>query len=272
MSESTVTTISERYATMNDALISASVHGLFRFSEIEQGEKRLQAIQGAFVTARTTPTSAMKTEDNRLTGVRLWVRGFDVSEEEEAQGFLGHYADILLAPLAEKKYTLIARRVDLPLKRHPLKRVLNRSHPNWGHPVLRIVKKKKRVFDSVEEALTLLMRVHEDFPDVTVPNPTKLYAMIYSRSEKPPVQKYVLEIKPHETGGFFIDYRVNTFAPRKPKVKTPPIIEVKSESKAAVAKDSEAKDGYFASKVTLDRAKKQKPVRQAKKKTDSTAD
>lgn len=266
-SATSMVTPPERYASISDALISAAIYGMFRFTESEQAKTRIEAIQNAFVTSRFSPDAKEDKATEGVPAIRLWIRGFDVSEEEETQGFLGHYADIMAASLAKGKYTLIARKVALPLKNHPHKRTPTRSHPNWGHPVLRILKNKQRRFKTPEEALEVLMRLHEEFPDVTIPNPTKLYAMVYNRKLKPPVQKYVFEIKTHKEGGFFIDYRVNMPTAKKPATNKPKP-SINENTKTAV--DKEEVTGYFTSKVALERTKKKRKI-PVKKATSSKA-
>jgi hypothetical protein len=102
---------------------------------------------------------------------------------------------------------------------------------------LRVVKKGFR-FAKVEEARAALERLHTDFPEVTIPNVNKLFCIIYSKQDKPPVQKWVLEIEvaPGKQGGFVIAARRNDPKPRKPETK-----------------DRPEPVGHFTSKVKLKR-------------------
>lgn len=75
--------------------------------------------------------------------------------------------------------------------------------------------------------------------------------IIYSRQQTPPAQKFVLEIKVDDEGGFFIDAYENDY--KAPKDGAAPAGEPKNEGE-------EPPGGYFTSMVALKRSRKKAPV------------
>lgn len=239
----------KRYATVKHPTVAAAVEGLYRFADTEQARKRLDELRAHFVISRKFEKEAdeHKTEggkDNRLV---IWIKGYGVTPEEEKRGFLGHYAVIAVRPAGEGKYRLLAHKLPIPLPSHPQKKRFPQRHPNWGHPVLRSVKKGK-LYKNIDEAQAALSKLHEEFPEVTIPNTGKLFLMTYGKREAggPPVQKIVLEIKLRPDASCTIEWRENA------KRKGPPL---SPDAKDAGIESGDQK-GYFASMVTL---KKKKP-------------
>ncbi len=189
-------------ATEKHPTIQAIIHALFRFEKIEQANSRLEAIKNNFIISSRLP------KDGNENALKLWINGYKLTEAEKKNGYIGNYAAIKIKQI-EGKYTLIAEKQDIALKYHPQRKRPKQKHPDWGHPALRIVK-KGMAFDSVNEAHKILNQLHEEYPEVSIPNPNKLYIMIYGNAEgNTPIQKFVLEIKPSSRGGFFIEYTVN---------------------------------------------------------------
>ena len=111
---------------------------------------------------------------------------------------------------------------------------------------------KGRVHKTVESAQTELTRLHEMFPEVSIPLTNKMYIMVYRKQEdesQNPIQKWVLEIKALDTGGFKIDFAPNTY-----QGKGRPNTEA-SAAKPAAPKKGEA-IGRFTSQVLLKKSKK----------------
>jgi hypothetical protein len=95
---------------------------------------------------------------------------------------------------------------------------------------------------SFSQAQEEMMRIHEEYPEISIPLTNKLYIIIYSKEHKPPVQKYLLEIKTLDEGGFFIEFGENNYqAPATPQKEESP---------------EEIPQGYFTSMIALKKRKK----------------
>ena len=126
------------------------------------------------------------------------------------------------------------------------------KHPDWGYKLLREIKKNK-VYKTLADANKVLEKLHLEFPQASIPGIGKLYLMVY-RKEKDskiiPLQKYVFEVDVAKSGGYVIEYRLNTSgAAKKPAGKALPP-KAKAEPKQEL--------GYFTSLVNLKRSKKKK--------------
>ncbi len=236
-----------KYATANHPTIEALVHALYRYPTMEKARERFEHLTQHFVLSKEQPES---TAEN--PAAHLWIKGFAVTEDETAKGFTGHFAEIRIATTDKGLFTLTATRVEKPIGSHPQKKRLTSKHPNWGHPVMRAVKKKKR-YETIEEANAELELLHSEFPDVSIPGVNKLYIIIYEKREgiARPTHKIALELKTHTDGGFIIDHRDNE-KPAKPKSKLPPGEQGEGTS------ESPSQQGYFTSMVSLRKSKKKR--------------
>lgn len=150
----------------------------------------------------------------------LWIKGFGLSPDEAEAGFTGHYAEMRVVPTEKGLFTLEATRVERPLEKHPQRKRPPERHPNWGHPILRAVKKGK-LYTTLEAASAELERLHIEFPDVTIPGVNKLYLIVYEKRAgiKQPTRKITLELTQRE-GGFTItchDNEKSTAADNAPR-------------------------------------------------------
>lgn len=227
--------------------IGAVLAGTYRFASEEQAKQQLQIFRDHFVLSRH------QNEEAGENSIILWIKGYSITPEEKKGGYTGNYAVVGLKKLPEGKHTLQATKLESELKYHPQRQRPAHKHPNWGHPILRSVK-KKRIYATVEAAQAELQLLHEEYPQVTIPLTNKLYLIIYSRQQTPPAQKYVMEIKVGEEGGFYIDAYPNEYKGGKELPGTKP--EASDEAKA---KEKEAAGGYFTSMVALKRSRKKKP-------------
>ena len=233
-----------RYATANHPTIEGVIYSLYRFFNEQQALDRMNTIREHFIISK-------EQIDNEYPSIVLWIHGFDISPEEEAKGYMGNYA-VISYHKVDDRYTLYAQKIERPLKNHPQRKRQRSKHPNWGHPVLREIKKQK-VYTDVEEPRALLMQLHEEYPDVTIPCANKIYTIIYTRTKNPPIQKYRFDIMVHPEGGFVIKYEENTYqAPpgKEPKFKASQEQVVAAD---AVAKEQPEPTGYFTSKEMLKR-------------------
>ena len=191
-----------RYATIQNPSVEAIVNGLYRLPDEAQAKKRLEQLRSYFTVSRESPDNA----------VVLWIKGYDVTDEEDAKGYLGNYALVFIEKTADKKFTLKTKKLESEPAYHPQRKRKRERHPNWGHPLMRQVKKARR-FSTVDDARGVLMKLHEEYPEVTIPTLNKLYVMVYTRApdEKATIQKFVLEIKPQKDGGYLIDAQQNNY-------------------------------------------------------------
>lgn len=233
-----------RYATLMHPTIGAVLAGTYRFASEEQAKQQLQIFRDHFVLSRH------QNEEAGDNAVILWVKGFNITDDEKKGGYTGNYVLIAIKKLPDGKHTLTGTKLQSELKFHPQRQRPKHKHPNWGHPILRSVK-KQRVYPTIEEAQKELQLLHEEYPEVTIPLTNKLYLIIYSRQQVPPAQKYVLEVKVAEQGGFVIDAYANDYKGGKEGAKGP---EAEDEPKV------EAPSGYFTSMVELKRSRKKPPA------------
>jgi hypothetical protein len=237
--------ITKRLATEIHPTIQAVINGLFRFEKKSQAVDRVEAIRNYFVVSNKLPKGD---EENVL---KLWIRGYAIDPEEEKNGYLGNYAAIKVKEI-DGKFSLIAEKQRIALKYHPQRKRPKQQHPDWGHPALRLVKKGYR-FETIEEAQKVLNQLHEEYPLVSIPNVAKLYIIIYSAALGiiPPIQKFVLEIKPSRDGGYYIEYNQNKYnKDASAKVKND-----NNKTATTIEEDRKPK-GYFTSMVELKQKKK----------------
>lgn len=235
---------SRRYASTRHPTIAAAIAGTFRFTEEKMAKQQLQILRSHFVLSRQQAEGA---DD----GLILWIKGYALTDEETKAGYTGNYAAIGMAKRPDGKITLETIKLESDLKYHPQRERPKHSHPNWGHPILRSVK-KQRVYETVEEAESELQLLHEEFPEITIPLVGKLYLIIYSRQQTPPAQKFVLEIKVNEKGGFYIHALANDYKAKQLQDKS-------AKPPKSAEKREEPPSGYFASMVELKRKKRKKP-------------
>lgn len=185
-----------KYATAHHPTIEALVHGLYKYTDRKQAESRFKNIAGHFVLSKEQPES---TADD--PAVQFWIKGFGVTPDEEVQGFTGQFCEMRITKNAKGQHTLSATRVDKPIGVHPQKKRLQSKHPNWGHPVMRAIKKGK-VYPTLEAASAELELLHIEFPEVSIPGVNKLYIILYEKREgiKQPTRKVALELTAKDAG------------------------------------------------------------------------
>lgn len=237
-----------KYATANHPTIEALVHGLYRYADRKQALARFKNIAEHFVLSKDQPES---TPEQPVA--LLWIKGYGVTPEEEAQGFTGHFCEMSLGLTDKGQHTLIAKRIDKPITTHPQKKRLQSKHPNWGHPVMRAVKKGK-VYTSLEAASAELELLHTEFPEVSIPGINKLYIIIYEKREgvKQPTHKIALELVAKDAG-FIIQARDNE------KVKGPSSKQAPSAdatSAPATPKEAPKQVGSFTAQELLRKKKR----------------
>jgi hypothetical protein len=222
-------------------IIDAVIKMRYTFSSYEDALDKIDYLEKRFVKSSL---SESVTPDTTV----LWIRGYEVTEAEEEKGYQGNYAVITPEMTPDKKYTLIARKIEIDLGKHPQRRRNKSKHPDWGYWVLRRVQKGWR-YDSVEEAYKDLMAIAEDFPEVSIPSTNKLLTIIYRKTTDGslPLFRVILEVEALREGGFTITCKENEHkGAKKPKAEN-----------AITAEGEEPEQiGRFASMVALKKNRK----------------
>lgn len=237
-----------RYATVLHPTIGAVLAGTYRFATEEQARQQLHIFRDHFVLSKHQNEGAH--ENNIL----LWIKGYALTPAEKENGWTGNYSAIGIVKRNDGKYTLEGKKVESDLKFHPQRQRPKHKHPNWGHPILRSVK-KQRVYASVEAAQAELQLLHEEYPEVTIPLTNKLYLIIYSRQQTPPAQKFVLEVKVDDDGGFYIDSYPNEYKGDRKGMN-------EATEVAVAEQQTQQESGYFTSMIALKRSRKKGAARQ----------
>lgn len=232
-----------RYADSKNPTIQAILSEMYRFASPADAQKQLDMLRGEFICASRQPV------DTENPSLLLWIRGFGLSKDDGAHGVVGHFAQVSIHPI-DSAFTLSASHVPVDYRQHPVRGQVDRGNPNWGHPILRAIRKDKR-YGAIEDAQKELAALHQAFPKVSIPNPGKLYIMIYcpNRPPKQRLVKHILEIEATSDGQFHITCRENTHKPSA-KPKTPAITKGRE---TAVSTEAQ---GRFTAKITAARLKK----------------
>jgi hypothetical protein len=194
----------QHYANMANPHVSALVTGRYRFEHEGIAKQKMDYFRKSFTTARQEATADIPENKEVLV---LWIRDFAVTPEEIEEGYLGHYAFITPERMETGIYTLACVKLDTELKYHPRRTRKKSRLPNWGHPILRAVKKGKhyKTLDGIQAELDAL---HIEYPETTIPGDNKLLLMIFDRQKdaKEPAQKYVITIvTDKEKGGYLFE-------------------------------------------------------------------
>ena len=239
-----MTSKAKRYASVNNPTINAVLHKLFRLPDEQEARDRLELIRSHFIV------STKQIGNPAHPSVHLWIKGYEVTPEEKAKGIIGNFAVISYQKL-EEKWVLAMTKLDTPIDIHPQRQQVLRDNPNWGHPVLRAIRKGKH-YKTLDEAQSELNLLHEHFPKVTIPNMGKLYIMIYcsDRPAKQRMVKHILTIKLEPDATYSIECMENM-----PKTNT----GIKKRMSPRPEAEPAAPQGYFSAKVALGRHKKGKP-------------
>lgn len=190
------------YAYFEHETVQAMLHSLFRF----QTPMQAQLVSNRF--ADEVILSPKMSDPRDRTAIFLWVRDLDVTEEQRKLGYVGNFAKISLVKLPNGKWTLSMVRVDVPLNKHPLYVKVARRYPNSGHPVIRAASRNK-TWPSMQEAFAQLMKLHEEYPEVSTPGVNKLKIMTYRKAEKgqSPVQRLELSVVKKDEGVYGISIK-----------------------------------------------------------------
>lgn len=218
-----------KYATVQHPTVEALVNGLYKYIHRKDAIARLENIRANFVMSKDAPPS---TKEDPVA--LFWIKGYAVNEAEEKQGYTGHFCRMEITTNSKGQFTLAASKVETPLAKHPQKKRQQSTHPNWGHPIMRSVKKGK-VYPTLDAAVAELEQLHLEYPEVSIPGVNKLYLIIYEKREgvKQPTRKIALELTAKDAG-FVIVCKDNEKSAARPIRKLPPGMDDAPKSEAQV--------------------------------------
>lgn len=240
-----------KVAFASHPLIEAVVKQLYRFSDTNQAVRRLDQLRRQFEIS-----SEQETADG--TELKLWIKGFAISDEEQKQGYLGHYARVRPRKVAEGHIILLAEKDEVPLLQHPQRQRPRQKHPNWGHPILRAVK-KKTIYPNLMEAQSELERLHREYPDTSIPNLNKLHILVYAKDpsgQGNPTRKVTLAIQHTPDGGYFIFAQQHKARPINRKKRRPPVTLSAALTGMELPEGVQAIQGRFTALVEMKRKKR----------------
>ena len=226
--------MAKKYASINHPIISAILNNDYKLPTYESAADLLIKIKETFIISKEQEEMLSKGK------LRLWIRGYLLTEQERELGAVGNMCQLKITKQNDGSHIISTTKEELTPSKHPIRKRKNANMPNWGHPVLRQIK-KEHVYGKFEEAAEDLYNLHQEFPDTTIPGRDKLDLMIYSRKpgEDPERKKYRLQIKPLEKE-FVIE-----------------IIEKKpNQPKTSSKKDDIDIVGKFTAKAVLSKKKK----------------
>lgn len=233
-----------KLANIQGPIMEAITGGHYRLPDEAAAIEKIDWLKTQYIVSRQG-----EEEEFKQPALVMWVRGWEISEAEKKKGYFGQFALVSYKKLKDKSYTLTANKIEMDLKQHPERRysAKKQQHPNWGHPVLREIKKGK-TYTSVKAAEAKLEALHKEYPNASIPGAGKLYLMIFTRAKdsKKPLTKFVFEIEALPEGGCKIDWYENTYKPS----------DKKKQDLADKMDDPEHTEGFFATRVTLSKRRR----------------
>ncbi|TAE33155.1 MAG: hypothetical protein EAY65_05640 [Alphaproteobacteria bacterium] len=205
MEQSTEKTKKKNLANIKSPIIQAVINQTYVFPNKSAALDKLSYIGDRFIRSSLT-------NDLDGTSCVLWIRGYDISPEEQEGGYVGNYALIGVELTKDKKYTLSASKLPIELEKHPQRIRKKSKHPDWGYWVLRRVQKNWR-YEDINDAYSDLMQLAQDYPDVSIPSQNKVFTIIYHKREgvENPLMRIILELDSLSEGGFTIRWQENTY-------------------------------------------------------------
>jgi hypothetical protein len=252
------------YAFAEHDSIQAMLHSLYRLQTFEQAQMITNQLAEKFILA---PKFSDPTDKKSFV---LFVRDL-MTPEQSKLGYLGNFGKISIHKLPGGKWTLTLTVLDVPLKKHPKRKTVPRPHPNMGHPLLRSASRNK-TWPTMQAANADLMKLHEEFPEISVPGVNRLRIMTYIKAEKgtSPIQRLELNVVKRDEGVYAITIKNMSktrrqIPPQQPSV-TEDTVEKTADTVAAPVTESsdtpdtppQKPDGFYADLVTKRRKRKKK--------------
>jgi hypothetical protein len=101
----------QRFAFVGHVLVDAALSGKYRLPDKALAMAKLSQLRELFA-------SHDEGSDDRET-LTLWIRGYAVTPEEEAENALGNFAVLHVEALNEKLFTIKAIKLAIPAAKHP---------------------------------------------------------------------------------------------------------------------------------------------------------
>lgn len=177
-------------ATAWNKKIHAIIENLLKFKTYDIALNYLQWVEDKFETSK-------EFQHDDEPAVHLWIKGYQLTQNERDAGFLGNFAKVTVQPKTGHHYTLSIEKQKVALERHPLPKKPKRPLPNTGYPTIRLAR-KRHFFDNIEEPRALMEELLIDFPKGTIPaTKDRLYVQVFSRhgKKKPQIEKFILSIE-----------------------------------------------------------------------------
>ncbi|MFG2311383.1 AAA family ATPase [Streptomyces sp. NPDC048566] len=204
------------YASVRNPSVRAVVEGQYRYPTRDQALAQLRVITTTFTRSRQLSDA----EDDPDASV-LWITGYALTPEETQRGVRGHYARVRVAP-RDDGWTLLAEPVETAIRppvqpRPPANPRAPRDAPNWGHPVLRRVRRNGRSpaaapYPTWAAAQRDLDVLRDEFPKVAIPTLGRLYTLVWEGGRRErglvPTVRYVMSIEECD-GGYLIRAQLN---------------------------------------------------------------
>ena len=122
------------YASPEDLVVNAIIGGLYSFKTKQDAQDILTGLREKFIISKLTPADS-------TDSLIIWIKDFAIEADEK--NYAGNFASVYIESKG-KKFTILAQKVPTALKNHPQKILEKSQHPNWGFPILRIIKKGKK--------------------------------------------------------------------------------------------------------------------------------
>ena len=257
----------KRLGDIRDPLIQAVVQGLYRFADENAALRKIEDFKRQFVMSKrfAAITDITNFDADNLppppedpenvvddpNAITLWVRGLDMTQDEEAAGGLGNFARIYITVGDDAVYTLTITKLNIPARYHPQRKREKQRHPDWGHPIMRNIRKQK-MYATIEAAEHELNQLQMEYPDVCTPGKGKLFIMVYQKDGESdrPVRRHVLEIRAAHDGSFYVHAEA-----QKPLNKAPKR-SVENPGETVKPDSDKGSKGYFSSMVMVKRRRK----------------
>jgi hypothetical protein len=191
-----------RDAWTGHELIRTLLSGARRFDEQAEVDEHFQAIRQIF---KVSDSRALDEPTGTLV---LWVKGYDVTDEERREGCIGNYMKLI--PVRQGDHFIVrVRKRPEPATRHPARNSKKQTHPNWGVRALRTAqgnpdRKRGKPYKSRAEAEADIDWLREEYPEAVSDERQGRYGVLIwdpLRSKGPrPVRQFAIYVKKADDG------------------------------------------------------------------------
>lgn len=197
---------SDGLAYTRHELIKGLLPGACRFANEDDVFAHFEKIRKIF------QVSDRRAVDEHPGALVLWVRGYLITQQERAEGYLGNYLALWPERAAYdrmgRRVVVHVRKIPVPVTEHPVRSRPKRSHPDWGVWVLRNAQnpsgKKPHPYKTRTDAEASIDWLQGEYPGATsITRQGRTGVLIYDRqgSKGPtPTRQFVLYVKQTEEG------------------------------------------------------------------------